>query len=89
MDAPLKSILKYLFRGAAWLSFLIAGIAFWIGGRAISEFVQIGRIPAEMWGIGFAFLFAWLGTIAKGAEHHLEPVEGGSTQMSEAKSLRK
>jgi hypothetical protein len=51
--APLKSLLN----GVAWFFLVVAGIAFWVGGRAIHEFANTERMLAEMEGIGIAVLF--------------------------------
>jgi hypothetical protein len=65
MTGSRKSPVKYLLRGLAWLFFVIAVLAFWMGGRAIHEFANTERVPAEMGGILVAVLFGGLGAIAK------------------------
>jgi hypothetical protein len=60
-----RSALKSLLNGVAWFFFVVAGIAFWLGGRAIHEFANTERVLAEMEGIGVAVLFGGLGAIAK------------------------
>ena len=54
---------KTLLRGIAWLLFVIAGLAFLVGGRAISEFGKIDRILAEFLGLGIAAATGALGYI--------------------------
>jgi hypothetical protein len=51
--------------GLAWFFFVVAGLAFWFGGRAIHEFSNTERVLAEMEGIGIAVLFGGFGAIAK------------------------
>jgi len=64
MDASRK-LTKSLLRSVAWLLFVIAGIALWMGGRSISEFAKTARTLVEMEGIGLAVLFAGLPTSTK------------------------
>lgn len=65
MTAATRSFWKALLRGLAWILIAIAGLAFWAGGKAISEFGKIDRIFAEMLGIGIAFATGALGYILK------------------------
>jgi hypothetical protein len=51
--------------GLAWVFFAIAGLAFWVGGRAISEFGKIDRILAEMLGLLIAAATGALGYVLK------------------------
>jgi hypothetical protein len=88
MDASTKSTVKSLLRGVAWLLFAIAGLTFWWGGQAISEFAKTERMLAEMEGISLAVLFAGLGAIAKAAEDRFEGDEDG-TSVPERESFRK
>jgi hypothetical protein len=48
----------------AWILFAIAGVAFWAGGKIISESAKIDRILAEMLGL-IAFALGALGYILK------------------------
>jgi hypothetical protein len=43
----------------------IAGLAFWVGGRAISEFGGVDRVLAEGLGLSIAFATGLLGYILK------------------------
>ena len=65
MTAATRSFWKAFLHGLAWILFAIAGLAFWVGGRAISEFGEIDRILAEMSGLGIAFASGALGYILK------------------------
>jgi hypothetical protein len=47
--------------------FGIAGLLFFVGGRAISEFTKTDRVLAEMLGIGLAVVFGIFGMAAKNA----------------------
>jgi len=59
--------MKYVLRGVAQILFVAAGLSFLWGGRAISEFTKTERIPAEIEGIGLAFVTGALGFLAKNA----------------------
>jgi hypothetical protein len=65
MTAVTKSVLKVLLNGLAGILFAIAALAFWVGGRAISEFGRIDRILSEMLGLGIAVATGALGYILK------------------------
>ena len=58
MNTSAKSALKSLLQRTAWLLFAVAGLAFWGGGRAISEFTKTERLLAEIEDIGLAFVGA-------------------------------
>jgi hypothetical protein len=75
MKPTIKSAVKLLLQGVAWLLFAIAVLTFWLGGSVISVFAKTDRILAEMEGTGVAVLFAGLGTVAMFAEDHLEEDE--------------
>ena len=60
-----RSALGSLLRGLAWILFGMAGISFWIGGRAISEFAHADRSLTEFEGIALALVCAGLGAVAK------------------------
>ncbi len=62
MTPSTRSALKSLLGGVAWLLFAVAGLAFWIGGRAISEIYQVDRILAEMEGMALAVVTGALGS---------------------------
>ena len=65
MTSASRSFLKAFLHGFAWILFAIAGLAFWVGGRAISEFGKIDRILSEMLGLGIAAGTGALGYILK------------------------
>ena len=50
---------------------MIAGLAFWFGGRAINEFAKTDRMLAEMEGIGLAAVCDALGAVARYAGENL------------------
>jgi len=75
MNPSTRSAAKALLRGVAWFFFVVAGLAFLLGGAVISPAGGDG-IPAEMEGIILALLFAGLGAIAKVAEDHLDEGDG-------------
>ena len=65
MTTATRSFWKAFLHGLAWILLAIAGLAFWVGGRAISEFGKIDRILSEMLGLGIAFATGALGYILK------------------------
>lgn len=65
VTAATRSFWKAFLHGLAWIHFAIAGVAFWMGGRAISEFGKIDRILSEMLGLGIAAGTGVLGYILK------------------------
>jgi hypothetical protein len=89
MSSSIKSALKFLLHGVAWLLFAIAGLAFWLGGRAINEFAKTERILAEMEGISLAVLCAGLGAVAKAAGERLAEAEEAEISASEVKTPQK
>ena len=54
LTAATRSFWKAFLHGLTWIFFAIAGLAFWVGGRAISEFGKIDRILSELLGLGIA-----------------------------------
>jgi hypothetical protein len=67
MDTSTKSIPKSFLRGLASVLFGIAGLSFLVGGRAISEFVKVDRLLAELLGLGIAGSCLALGMMLKSA----------------------
>jgi hypothetical protein len=65
MNASKKSAARALLRGVSWILFAVAGGAFWVGGRAISEFGKIDRVVAEIEGLCLAIVSGALGLWAK------------------------
>jgi hypothetical protein len=61
----------------------MAGLAFWFGGRAISEFSKTERMLAEMEGIALAVSLGGLGAIAKAVADRLEE-DGSDISLSES-----
>jgi len=62
---------------------VMAGLAFWFGGRAISEFSKTERMLAEMEGIALAVSLGGLGAIAKVVADRLEE-DGSDISLSES-----
>jgi hypothetical protein len=65
MTASSKPALKAFLHGLAWFSLVVAGLSFWVGGRAISEFGKVDRIMAEFLGLSIAGGAGLLGYILK------------------------
>jgi hypothetical protein len=64
--------MKTLLRGLAQLLFVIAGLSFLVGGRAISIFSKTERVLAEGEGIGLAVVCGGLGFLAKSGGDNLD-----------------
>lgn len=64
--------MKHLLKGISQVLFVIAGLLFFVGGRAISEFTKTDRVTAEMVGIGLAVVFGVFGMVAKNAADNLD-----------------
>jgi hypothetical protein len=86
MNAATKARLASLLNGAAWLFFVMAGMAFWFGGGLIHAIAQTERFLAEVEGIGLAVLVGGIGAIAKAVATRLEE---GDNNISLSDSLRK
>ncbi len=88
-DGPERSWLVWvvvvMFNGAAWLLYVMAGMAFLFGGRLIHAFAQTERILAEAEGIGLTVLFRGNGAILKAIGSLLEQ---GNRPVSLFDSLR-
>ena len=76
MTASRAAKLALLLRGVASLFAVLAVLAFWVGGRAISEFAKTDRVLAEMEGVALTALFSGLGVIAKATADRVEENEG-------------
>jgi hypothetical protein len=57
--------MKSLLTAAGNTLLVIAGLSFFVGGRAITEFTKTDRVLAEGLGIGLTVVFAALGMLAK------------------------
>ena len=64
--------MKALLKGTSQILFVIAGLLFFVGGRAISIFTKTDRALSEMMGIGLAFVLAIFGMVAKNAADNLD-----------------
>jgi hypothetical protein len=85
MTASRAAKLAFLLRGVASLFAVLAVLAFWVGGRAISEFAKTDRVLAEMEGVALTALFSGLGVIAKATADRIDENEGN---ISLTESLR-
>jgi hypothetical protein len=86
MTVSTKPRVAFLLRGVASLFWVLAGVAFWVGGGLIHTVANTERVLAEVEGIGLAALFLGLGVIAKLSADRVE-VGDGSISLTE--SLRK
>lgn len=66
-----RSVVKALLRVLSWLLFAIAGLAFWVGGRAISEFGHMDRVLAEALGLSITGATGLLGYVLKSSADDL------------------
>jgi hypothetical protein len=89
MSTSIKSALKSLLQGVSWLLFAIAGLSFWVGGRAISEFAKMDRLLSEVAGLGLAGVCGALGFVAKTTGERLAEAEEDEASSSEGEYLRK
>jgi hypothetical protein len=64
--------MRSLLKGASQALFVLAGLLFLIGGRAISEYTKTDRLSAEGLGIGLAVVCAVVGMLAKDAANNLD-----------------
>jgi len=74
------TFVKTFLRALSWVSFAIAGLAFWVGGRAISEFGHMDRILAEALGLSIAGATGVLGYVLKSSADDLGEDEDSSGQ---------
>ena len=80
MTSVTRPVLKAFLRAGSWLLLGIAGIAFWVGGRAIHEFAQIDRILAEGLGLFVALVTGMIGYVLKTIADDLETGEDPTGQ---------
>ena len=64
--------MKALLKGTGQILFGIAGLLFFFGGRAISEFTKTERVLSEVLGIGLAVVFGILGMVANNVADNLD-----------------
>ena len=57
-----------LLKAVSQALFVLGGLMFFAGGRAISEFTKTERVLAEMLGIGLAVVFVVFGMEAGGGQ---------------------
>jgi hypothetical protein len=76
MNATTKAGLASLLNGAAYLFFVIAVLAFWLGGGLIHAVVQTDRLLAEAEGIGLACLFGGIAALIKTTATRVETGDG-------------
>ena len=86
MTAATKAGLASLLDGAARLLFVMAVVAFLLGGTVMREFAKTEWILAEIEGTGFAMLLGGIGAIARTAATCLEERD---SIISLSDSLRK
>jgi hypothetical protein len=65
MPTSAKTKLRHALQGLPKVMFLIGGISFFVGGRALRQFKNLDFVLAEVLGIGFAALCIGAGLIAK------------------------
>jgi len=67
-----SSTMRALLKGTSQALFVLAGLLFLFGGRAISEYTKTDRLSAEGRGIGLAVVSAVIGMLAKDAADNLD-----------------
>jgi hypothetical protein len=85
--SAIRTTLKSLLQGLSTVSFALAGLSFFFGGRAIHEFGGVERMLAEMVGIGVAFVCFIIGVIAKGKIDDIESEEQNEEAEQHQQSL--
>lgn len=80
MTAATRTVLKSVLRGVSWLLLTIAGLSFWVGGRAITEFAKTDRILGEMLGLAIAVVTGAIGFLVKSAADNLDSGEDSAAQ---------
>jgi len=80
MAAVNRSALRAFLRGLSWFFLAVAGLSFWVGGRAISEFGKVDRILAEFFGLSLAGIAGLLGYILKERADDLEDSSDSAAQ---------
>jgi len=80
MTTANRSVLKAFLRVGSWLLLGIAGIAFWVGGRAISEFGKVDRILAEFLGLLIAVVTGIVGYVLKTSADDLNGTGDSNSQ---------
>ena len=86
IPSAVRSSVKYLLLGTAWLFFAAGGLLFWVGGRAISEFGHLDRIISEFIGIIAGLVLAFVGYVLKAAAENGD-VPVGTIPTTGAKAL--
>jgi len=84
-----RSSLKYFLQGLSSVSFAIAGLSFFFGGRAIHEFGGVDRTLAEVIGLGLAFVCGAMGWIAKSKIGNIEWEEQNEDTARDQDFLKK
>lgn len=80
MTSATRSLLKGFLRACSWLLLGIAGISFWVGGRAISEFGKVDRILSEFLGLLIAVVTGAAGYVLKTSADDLDATEDSTSQ---------
>ena len=85
MNARVKSVLSPILQGFGGLCFLLAGLLFWFGGRAIHELLGVDRVLAEVIGLGTAAILGLLGFVCKTVQEdfvNIQQADDGSYTAS-------
>lgn len=75
MEPSMRTFLRVLLRGISWIFMAIGGLAFWVGGRMISEIAKVDRLLGEMLGLAFAGGCLVVGMVSKSLAEPDEPEE--------------
>ncbi len=68
--------MRVFLRGLGYVLFTVAGLLFFWGGRAISEFAKVDRLLAEIEGIALSAALGILGYFAENAGRPHRDTEG-------------
>lgn len=78
-----RTTLKYFLQALSKLLFVVAGLFFFFGGRAIHEFAHVDRLLAEVLGIAIAVACGFGGYIAREAIENLDWEEANEEALKE------
>jgi len=61
---------------------IVAGLSFWVGGRALHEFAKFDRLLGEMAGIVLALVLGLIAVLLKGIAQRKEDHDGEPTSLA-------
>jgi hypothetical protein len=83
-----KATLRHILLGLSKVMFVVGGLSFLFGDRALMEFGKVDFVLAEFIGIGFAAFCMIIGLIAHHKAEDLEWQEANEEALKESSSLQ-